>query len=150
MLGTNFLTYALTRVSSGELELEALSILSFILMTSVMLIFLIIQYQKCGKKIIIQNPGLIHMANIYLILFFFIIANIARPEMAARFFFYSYFFFPIALSLLFKLFKHSLSIIQFPLILILITYFINRLEYGTWSYASLDKLIFGNLFSFII
>ncbi len=149
IFGMNVVTYALSRVESGFYELESLSSLSYILISTTMSILLILQYTKTGKNIIKNKEGFIHMGNMFFIYFIFIIGNIYRPEMAARFFFFSYFFFPFVFPLSLKLFKQNLIPLKLAISFSLIVYFFYHIDNGTWTYAPIKELIFYTVFNIL-
>ena len=145
-VGNNIFTYAFTRVNRANIELEELSVLSFVVLAIIFFILILIQYHKSGEKIRILTPGIIHLANIFLIYAIFIIANLNNTEISLRFFFFTYFFFPLIVPLSFLMVKNNLIFIKELISVAFIIFFIYKLKYGAWEYASLNKLLFSNIF----
>lgn len=145
-VGNNIFTYAFTRVNRANIELEELSVLSFVVLAIIFFILILIQYHKSGEKIRILTPGIIHLANIFLIYAIFIIANLNNTEISLRFFFFTYFFFPLLVPLSFLMVKNNLIFIKGLISIAFIIFFIYKLKYGAWEYASLNKLLFSNIF----
>lgn len=145
-VGNNIFTYAFTRVNRANIELEELSVLSFVVLAIIFFILILIQYHKSGEKIRVLTPGIIHLANILLIYAIFIIANLNNTEISLRFFFFTYFFFPLLVPLSFLMVKNNLIFIKGLISIAFIIFFIYKLEYGAWEYASLNKLLFSDIF----
>ena len=110
-VGNNIFTYAFTRVNRANIELEELSVLSFVVLAIIFFILILIQYHKSGEKIRILTPGIIHLANIFLIYAIFIIANLNNTEISLRFFFLLTSF-PLLVPLSFLMVKNNLIFIK--------------------------------------
>ncbi|MFW5982892.1 MAG: EpsG family protein [bacterium] len=146
-IGKNFLTYALIRAASGtSKELEPLGLMSFIVMGVLIFIVLLNQYLKNSKN----DIGFMHFSNIFLIFSGFILFNLQMNELSTRFFFYTYFFFPFIFPLLIKSNKLANVYIRSIMSISMIFFFLYRIEYGSWEYAEINKLVFGNIFKYFI
>ena len=150
LFGRNIITYVFSRVTNADHPLEPLSLLSFLVLGISVFIVLVLQYSSTGKKLTNNFPGLVQLSNIFLFYAFFILANIKTPEISVRFFFYTYFFFPLLVPLFFTFIKNNTQILRASFSFIMILFFIYRLEYGTWQYATLNELLLGSTLSFFI
>jgi len=147
LLGSNFITYALIRVKEGStFYLKPLSLVVWLTLFFLMGISICHQF---NSKNFIYKTGQIHFLNIFLLLGIFILANYRVLEISKRFFFFVYFFFPFIFPLFFLSLKMEIKMLRFLLIIGFLFFFVYRLEFGTWHYAPLLKLLFGNVFSFL-
>ena len=150
--GKNVLTYAIIRAAEGTTyELGSLTLLPVFTMGTLMVILLWTTNNK-NTWILVEGKlqGFAHFSNIYLIFSIFVLANLRMTELAGRFFFYTYFFFPFVFPLVFLKSSKEMTLIR-PLISTgFVAYFIYRLENGVWEYAPLEDLLLNNVFAFFV
>lgn len=149
--GDNFLSYIFLRaVTANSLELEELSLLPFLVMGLLIMIILWVQHKKRNFFLSDSNKGIVHLGNIFLMFCAFILANLDQQELSLRFFFYIYFFFPLIFPLIFLAKTQELNFLRLSVSMLMILFFVFRLEYGTWQYTSLPQLLFGSVFEFYV
>lgn len=147
--GTNFLTYILIRFSQeGSLGEDPIGYLSFIMTGILILILLLTQNKLSIFENKIKKEPIFNFTNIFIVFSVFVFANITNTLISKRFFFYSYFFFPLIFPLILK--SKSINFVYFRAIIILsvISFFIFRLESGVWKYADTSQILFGSIFDF--
>ena len=138
MFGENLITYAFIRASKVTThDLNELSLAAFIMMGVLLLVSFWYQYGKSCE----YNKSLAHFMNIYFILCIFILSNIRMTEMAARFFFYVYFFTAFIFPLIFLRENKIIIFLRQVIAIGVILFFIYRLQYGPWRYASASILL---------
>ncbi|MCH7414627.1 EpsG family protein [Belliella sp. R4-6] len=135
-----FVNYIILRMANkGQgIELESIGYLGLLLFLLNILLFLVVlkRYKYNGLNLIF---------NLILFLTVFVLLNYQNTELALRFGFYLYFFFPISLYLFVGTVsffnKKLLFNISLLFIIIFEVWFIFKLFYGTWEYRNLEYLI---------
>jgi len=83
-----------------------------------------------------------------IILSFFILTNLNQSELSNRLFFFLFFYFPFIFPLFIGRFKNSTSI-GYLLSILFILFFIYRLVFGVWEYASLSEISTNTFLSYL-
>ena len=98
----------------------------------------------------VHNNGLYHFLNIFLALILFTLLTIDSPLISYRFSFYAYFFFPFIFPLLLQFVpvKAITIIIQFIVISVLLYRFGYKLDHGSFTYESVEDLLFRSGFHY--
>jgi len=148
-LGYNFLTYVFVRASEGTISnLKPISLLG--LLTLAILVVISVWYQFFYTNDLKYKNSFIHFNNIFLVLVLFVLASFSMVELSKRFFFFSYFFLPFIFPLFFTTDKVEYKALRTVFLVSFFLFFVYRLQFGTWQYASLPQLLFGNIFNYFL
>lgn len=143
------LSYSLLRMNEvSEYKAELIPLIGYILIVFLFIILVRTQYNITLWRSIETRQGLIHFANIFFIFSIFILTNFMNDEMAIRYFFYAYFFFPLIFPLI--LLRNSLvyRMTRFYISLFIIVFFFFKIQNGAWSYAPIKNILFRDIFYF--
>ena len=145
-----FISYIFSRIAQQEYYgLDKLNIENIIFIICIILVSLLLLLSKNYKNNAIKKRyNIFYVMIIFLNLF--ILLNLNNSEIALRFDFFNYFFFPIILYDLIDYLKLKFIYFQLVFMFIWIFFFYYRIDHGPWTYVFNNNLLLLNYFNLII
>ena len=142
-------TYPLLRIVNYKTSvLNSLELFPILFMLShVGFLFLLNNWSKTQ---ISSSKQWIHFSNFINITILFVLININNYDISTRYYFIIYFFWPLIIHQ-YLIRSSQLNILfRFGIIIFITSYFIYKINYGTWHYENFNMLYSANFISFLM